>query len=76
MLPERTLLAEGLRRMAALAEYRPLLDQLAALCEERRQLAEQQRLWFWMHAWLLVHVPLSAALVVLTAAHGLAGLYY
>ena len=62
--------------MAVLADYRSLLDQLASLCEERRLLAEQQRLWFWMHSWLLVHVPLSAALLVLTAAHIFAGLYY
>jgi hypothetical protein len=65
-----------LQRASALATYRPVLDQLAALCDERRLLSRQQRLSFWMHSWLLLHVPLSAALVVFTTAHAITALYY
>jgi hypothetical protein len=60
--------------MSALAELRPHLDQLEELCRERRQLAEKERLSFWLHAWLLLHVPLAAALLVLTLAHAASAL--
>ena len=46
------------------------------MCEERRLLREQERMHFWLHSWLLVHVPLSAALLVLGAAHVVMSLYY
>jgi hypothetical protein len=65
-----------LQGMSALAELRPPLERLAVLCEERRLLAEQGRLYFWMHSWLMLHVPLSAALLVLGMAHAIAALYY
>ena len=40
-----------------------------ALCRRRSELSLQERLHFWLHAWLLVHLPLSIALVVLLAGH-------
>ncbi len=52
------------------------LDQLAAFCEERRQLAVQSRLHHWLHGWLFVHVPLSMALLVLGLAHAVMALWY
>jgi hypothetical protein len=52
------------------------LARLAALCEERRLLGDQERLHFWLHSWLLLHVPLSAALLVLGIAHVATALYY
>jgi hypothetical protein len=52
------------------------LDRLEELCRERRRLAEQDRLHRWLHAWLLVHVPLSAALLVLGVVHAVTALYY
>lgn len=52
------------------------LDQLAAFCEERRQLAVQSRLHHWLHGWLFVHVPLSMALLVLGVAHAVMALWY
>jgi hypothetical protein len=61
---------------SALGRLRPHLGQLAALCEERRLLAVQERLHFWLHSWLLVHVPLAGALPVLLVAHVLSALYY
>lgn len=52
------------------------LDQLAAYCEERRQLAMQTRLHRWLHGWLLVHIPLAMALLVLGFAHAVMALWY
>jgi len=53
-----------------------LLRDLEGICEERRQLMVQRRLHLWLHAWLLVHVPLSFALLVLTAVHAVLALRY
>jgi hypothetical protein len=64
------------RSLPALAEAGEQLTTLATLCEERRQLGEQERLHYWLHAWLLVHVPLSGALLVLGLAHAILSLYY
>jgi hypothetical protein len=78
-------LADPLRAEAAFARVRALpalgaageqLATLAALCDERRQLGEQERVHYWLHAWLLIHVPLSGALLVLGAAHAVMSLYY
>lgn len=57
----------------------PLHDtvmELEAICEERRELAQQKRLHHWLHGWLLVHVPLSLALLLLSAAHAVLALRY
>lgn len=53
-----------------------ILRDLEEICEERRQLLAQRRMHFWMHGWLLVHVPLSFALLVLTAVHAVVSLRY
>jgi len=53
-----------------------VLRDLEDICEERRQLIVQRRLHIWLHAWLLVHVPLSFALLVLTAIHAVLSLRY
>jgi len=49
-------------------------DRLEELCRERRQLAEQERLHHWLHGWLLLHIPLSVALLVLGVAHAVMSL--
>ena len=72
------------RREALFSHLRTLLpqpvheavDELEAICEERRQLEVQRRLHQWLHGWLFVHVPLSIALLVLTAAHAVIALRY
>jgi len=51
------------------AEIRSSLEQLREIVEERRQLERQCRLHRWLHLWLLLHVPLSYALVILAAYH-------
>jgi hypothetical protein len=50
-------------------EAHPIVERIAALCEQRRQFDLQRRLHRWLHLWLLVHVPLSAALFGLMLAH-------
>jgi hypothetical protein len=52
------------------------LDFLENLCEQRRQLGVQARLHFWLHNWLWVHVPLSAALLALLGLHVWVALKY
>jgi hypothetical protein len=54
----------------------PAIDTLEGLCDQRRQLDTQRRLHFWLHNWLWVHLPLSAALVVLMFIHAWAALRY
>ena len=52
------------------------LDDLEDICEEERQLNEQERIHHWLHGWLLVHVPLSLALLLLGAVHAVMALRY
>jgi len=52
------------------------LDDLENICEEARQLERQERLHRWMHGWLLVHIPLSLALILLGAVHAVMALQY
>jgi hypothetical protein len=52
------------------------LAKLQALARERLNLAEQERIQWWLHSWLYVHIPLSAAAVILLAAHAVIALRY
>lgn len=65
----------ALRSMAP-ADLHAAIDHVAELCEERRQLATQIKFHHWLHGWLVVHVPLSMALLVLAAWHVVSALYY
>jgi hypothetical protein len=47
----------------------PAIADLESICEEERQLLRQQRMHGQLHAWLIVHVPLSFALMVLAVVH-------
>lgn len=66
---------ESLRRTTP-APFHPTLDDLENICEEGLQLSRQRRLYHWLHAWLLVHVPLSVALLVLGGIHAVMALRY
>jgi hypothetical protein len=55
---------------------RPTLDDLQDICDEARQLVRQERLHRWLHGWLLVHIPLSLALILLGAVHAVMALRY
>jgi hypothetical protein len=52
------------------------LDELERVCREMRQKSRQVRLHRLLHDWLLVHIPLSTALLALTPVHIVAALYY
>lgn len=70
-------LAEETSAAAAFARLRPVLPaavhgaiaDLESLCEEERQLLRQERMHGLLHGWLIVHVPLSFALMVLAVVH-------
>ena len=49
---------------------------LHEICEERRQLYIQTRYHLLLHGWLLVHAPLTMALLVLTALHAIWAIRY
>ena len=65
-----------LRHLEGLEESQEEINQLAGLCEERRLLLEQERIYHWLHGWLLIHIPLSAALLVLGLAHIFMSLFF
>ena len=46
-----------------------VVDMLEEICDQRRQFDVQARVHGWLHGWLCVHVPLSAALFVLMVVH-------
>jgi hypothetical protein len=52
------------------------LDDLASIVDERRQLAHQKRMHHILHGWLLVHVPLSYALMLLATWHAVFALRF
>ena len=54
----------------------PAVDALAELCDQRRQFDRQARLHVWLHNWLAVHLPLSAALILLMIVHAVVALKY
>lgn len=49
--------------------FHPAVVDLENICEEERQLMRQRRMHAQLHAWQLVHVPLSIALLVLSIVH-------
>jgi hypothetical protein len=63
-------------RLAFPAPLHSTLADLEDICEEQRQLNQQVRLYHWLHAWLLVHVPLSILLLVLGGVHAVMALRY
>ncbi len=52
------------------------LKELEDICDEARQLVQQERLHHWLHGWLLVHIPLSLALILLGVVHAVVALRY
>jgi hypothetical protein len=70
-------LADAPTASARFAKLRPLvptalepaIQDLENICEEERQLLLQERMHALLHGWLIVHVPLSFAVMALAVAH-------
>jgi hypothetical protein len=52
------------------------VDDLENICVEKRQLDRQSRMQQWLQAWLLVHLPIAWALLLLGAVHAVIALRY
>ena len=65
-----------LRSTAGMEAVGDVLDKLQVMCDERRQLGRQARLHFWLHVWLLVHIPITVALLILGLLHAVMSVYY
>ena len=59
----------GALRRDVRAPFEPAIRDLESICEEERQLLRQERLHHMLHGWLIVHVPLSFALMALAVVH-------
>jgi len=57
-------------------EVHDTVKDLEEICEEERQLRRQSKLHHVLHDWLLIHVPLSLALLLLGAVHAVMALRY
>lgn len=52
------------------------VDRLETICARHRQLRRQRHLYFWLHAWLAVHLPFSVALMIFLILHVVTALQY
>jgi hypothetical protein len=66
---------EGLRMLLP-ADAHEATKRLEAICEEERQMRRQALLHHWLHGWLMLHIPLSLALLLLGCAHAIVALRY
>jgi hypothetical protein len=66
---------EGLRMLVP-AELQEATRRLEQICEEERQLERQTLLHHWLHGWLMLHIPLSFALLLLGCVHAIVALRY
>ena len=66
---------EGLRMLLP-AEMQEATKRLEQICEEERQLRRQSLLHHWLHGWLMLHIPLSFALLLLGCVHAIVALRY
>jgi hypothetical protein len=78
------LLSDGERARSAFEGLRTLLPigaqqtakKLEAICDEERQLRRQAMLHHWLYYWLMLHIPLSFALLLLGCVHAFTALRY
>lgn len=66
---------EGLRRLLP-AGMHETTTSLEEICAEARQLRRQVRLHHLLHGWLMLHIPLSFALLILGCVHAVMALRY
>jgi hypothetical protein len=74
--PERAKTAFAALRRVMPPVAHPALDDLLDICNETRQLMRQELLHRWLHGWLLIHIPLSLALILLGAVHAVMALRF
>ncbi len=65
-----------LLRVDVSEDWSETVDELQQMVDDRRYLDLQVRLHHWLHAWLLIHVPISFALLVMTFWHAYITLIY
>jgi hypothetical protein len=70
-----TAMFDGLRTLLP-GNLHETIDNLEQICEEERQLRRQIRFHHLLHGWLMLHVPLSFALLLLGCAHAIMALHY
>ncbi len=58
------------------ANLHSTVDDLENICEEKRELDQQARYHRILHGWLLVHIPLSYAVLLLGTFHAVMALRY
>ncbi len=82
--PQNQPLANANSARTVFAELRSLLPPEAhdtvkrfeEICDEERQLRRQARLHHWLHGWLMLHIPLSFALLLLGCVHAVMALRF
>ncbi|HUB67510.1 MAG TPA: hypothetical protein VL981_08505 [Candidatus Methylacidiphilales bacterium] len=65
-----------LMRAEVPADLEPTVAALQELCDERRQLDLQANYHHWLHGWLIVHIPISVALLMLTLWHAVVAQFF
>jgi hypothetical protein len=58
-------------RLGVTPQWAPRVDDLQSWCDERRRMDLQTKLQYWLHGWLLIHVPVSMLLIVVTLWHAI-----
>ncbi len=66
---------EGLRMLLPIGAHETA-KRLEAICDEERQLHREARIHYWLHGWLMMHIPLSFALLLLGCVHAITALRY
>jgi hypothetical protein len=56
--------------------WQPKLEEMQIWCDDRRTMDLQLTLHHWLHGWLIIHVPVSFALLVMTAWHAWIAIRY
>jgi hypothetical protein len=82
--PAKHMLADPVQANAAFQKLKilvpatlwPKFDDLENIVEEKRQLTRQLRLHKILHGWLLMHIPISYALLALGAVHAVMALRF
>lgn len=60
-----------LLKLGVTPHWSPRVDELQTWCDERRRMDLQTKLQHWLHGWLLIHVPFSMLLIVVTLWHAI-----